>query len=68
MDKAMYCITHEEWAIPPLMDYVPTECVWTTTEPPVLPDGWENTVEEPGSDELFVMNVRARQLLVELEG
>lgn len=36
--------------------------------PPELPEGWELMIEEPGSDELFLMNVTARQLQLELEG
>lgn len=41
---------------------------FATTPPPALPEGWELTIEEPGSEELFVMNVMARQLRLDLEG
>lgn len=39
---------------------------FTSCQPPELPEAWELYVEEPGSDELFLMNIHARQLLMEL--
>ena len=39
---------------------------FTTCRPPEPPEDWDIYTEEPGSDELFIMNIHARQLLVEL--
>lgn len=73
MDTA-YCISCEREVFCPNVLNVPSHLEdgnwcdgpFTTCPPPEIPEDWELYVEEPGSDELFLMNIHARQLLTEL--
>ena len=64
----MYCLTHEGWINPELMDYVPEECLFTMSEPPELPDNWIEMVTEPSAEEMQKMELNADELLMDLVG
>ena len=61
-DGMIYCLTHEKWTHPQLMDYVPDDCVFVTSTPPELPADWIENVQEPSDEELRKMNLLANEL------
>jgi hypothetical protein len=69
-DEMVYCLTHEEWAHPGLMDYIPDECAFVTSMPPELDmsDEWVDSLPVPGEDELLIMDMNAEVLEADFIG
>lgn len=62
----VYCITHEAWFVEG--GYNDADCIVTTSAPPELDmsDNWLDSLVEPDSDELILMDLSAEALEIEL--